>query len=430
MNRVKYKYLPHQIKALKSKKKIIFDGCGIGSGKTDIGCVWTSGKIRNMGPDQIGLIGANSYTQLFDATLRKVFANFRKWGIPFRPQSLPRSRSPINLEIHNGSHWVEILCRSLDNYEMLSGTEIAFAWLDETWQTKADALDVVFGRLRGGDKDQLQMLMTTTLDDPDSDMYKMVVDDFDPEEMEVIYATTYQNEHNLPKGYIKTLKKRYSPQLFDRMVLTKWVSLMTGLIYTNFDRNLHVGKDAEFDPALPVCWSHDFNIGQDKPMSSCLAQIKKNDLHIFDEIILESSDTNDAVSEFKNRSIAEKANDVIVYGDAAGRAKDTRSKTTDYRILFSGGFRKQKVPKANPSIRDRHNAVNSLLKNADGDVRLRIHPRCKTLIKGLETVKLKKGSGYLEEETWNQHVTTALGYLVAKEFSLKPKFKRRGARSY
>ena len=109
---------------------------------------------------------------------------------------------------------------------------------------------------------------------------------------------------------------------------------------------------------------------------------------------------------------------MIVYGDASGRSRDTRSKTTDYFIMEQAGFVRQKVPKANPPIRERHNTVNSLLMNMAGDIRILVHPRCKTLIKGLETVKLIQGAVMLEEQPYEQHVTTALGYLLCEEFPM------------
>jgi len=203
----------------------------------------------------------------------------------------------------------------------------------------------------------------------------------------------------------------------------------TGLeIYYSFDRETHVTSEAERDENLPILWAHDFNIGEGKPMSSCLCQIKKGEdeegnkraeLHIFDEIILDTADTHQAAEECKQRY--SDTGQVVVYGDASGKARDTRSKVTDYVILREHSFGKQKVPTGNPPIRDRHNAVNAMLKNANGDVRVRVHPRCKTLIKGLETVSLKPGAQYLEEETYHQHVTTALGYLINYEFPIVTK---------
>ncbi|MBT3287751.1 MAG: hypothetical protein HN380_10435 [Victivallales bacterium] len=107
---------------------------------------------------------------------------------------------------------------------------------------------------------------------------------------------------------------------------------------------------------------------------------------------------------------------MIIYSAAAGRARDTRSKTTNYQIIADTGFPRQDVPRTNPPVRERHNQMNAMLKDADGTVSLFIRPRCKTLLRGLETVKLKPGAQYVEAETREQHVTTALGYLVTRLF--------------
>ena len=435
MGELNYEARPHQMRALTSKKKFIFLGAGVGAGKTDIGALWVIQKVQRTPPGVIGVICANSYSQLFDSTARNLFKNFKKWGIKFKPQEFPRRPAPFNMYVHNGRHWVEILFRSLDNYEFLSGIETGWWWADEVWQTKEEAIDLLTARLRDKDMekaDSLQGLMTTTLDDPSTWMYRMFVENFEANIMDVIYATTYDNQKNLPDGYIEGLKSMYDARLFLRMVMAKWVALSGSVVYAAFNRDDHMDETVFYDDQLPVLWTHDFNIGEKKPASSAICQIKKGtqadgthglELHIFDEIIVETSDTNDVIKEFLNRypDIV----DVIIYGDAAGRAKDTRSKKTDYILMEESGFRNQKVPKSNPPIRDRHNAVNGLLKNMKGHVRMKIHPRCKTLLKGLETVKLKKGTGYLEEETYEQHVTTALGYLVYQEFPInKKKFTR------
>src|SRR5690606_1131161 len=93
---------------------------------------------------------------------------------------------------------------------------------------------------------------------------------------------------------------------------------------------------------------------------------------------------------------------------------------TDYTLLAAAGYTQQCIPRSNPPVRDRHNAVNLLLRSAAGDIRLKIHPRCQTLLRGLETVHLKPGATYIEHETRVQHITTALGYLIAQRFSAQP----------
>ncbi|MCB2186730.1 MAG: terminase family protein [Deltaproteobacteria bacterium] len=422
-----YRARPHQLRVLNSRKKLVFMGGGVGSGKTDVGSLWALGKAAATPPGVLGLVAANSYTQLVDSTLRNLYKNWTTWGVDLEPATLPRRSDPWNLAVHTGRGRVEILCRSLESYQMLAGVELGWAWLDECFLARREAVDLILARLR--DRRMAgQVLLTTTLDEPGSWLHQMFVENFDPALMDVFYATTYDNQANLPPGYIEGLQAAYPRQLFQRMVLAKWVALGGESIYYNFARAAHVREDAEFEPQRDLLWALDFNIGRGKPMSSCLAQIRpgrdaagrvRPELVVFDEIILETADTGQAVTEFQARPwLRELAGRVRIYGDASGHARDTRSRVTDYAILREAGFPDQRVPARNPPLRDRHNAVNALLKNAAGDVRLSVHPRCRVLIQGLESVRLKQGADYLEEETFAQHVTTALGYLICREFPL------------
>lgn len=426
---VVFKALPHQLQALQAKEKVIFLGAGVGAGKTATGSLWHINKAIQCPKNTIGLIAANTYSQLIDSTLRAVYKLYEKAGVTVYPKELPRAHKPFNIRLWTGSCWHEILCRSLDSYESLAGIEVGWFWADEVWATKSEAIEVLMARLRdGGMGSNLQGLLTTTLDSPDTWMYDMFVENFDESLHKVIYAPTHSNIKNLPAGYIEGLKATYSDKLFDRMVLSKWVSLEGSAIYYNFNRNIHTDANAEYDPHLPILWAWDFNIGVGKPMSSMLAHIRNGkgpdgvtrpEIHVFGELILDGVDTNEMIDEFVSSMWYQNTqHTVIVYGDASGNSRDTRSKQTDYTILSKAGFTKQRVPKANPPVRDRHNVVNTLLKAANGDVRLKIHPRCKTLLKGLEVTKLKKGSSYTEDDSVReQHVTTALGYLCCKEFT-------------
>ena len=320
-----------------------------------------------------------------------------------------------------GDGWRDVLCRSLNYPDTIRGTEVGWAIIDETAGTTKDAVDIINARVRATEQPLNQILYTSTVDDPTHWMHEMFVEKFSPQVMKVVYATSYDNPH-LPREFVESLKATYSDRQFQREVLSKWVSLSEGLIYYAFDRSIHVDEAAEYDDALPVIWSHDYNIGENKPMSSVLMQLKRGyspagkarrEVHAFDEIVIDSADTNDAADEFEGRygDVIPRSS-VTICGDASGRSRDTRSKTSDYGILANRGFTVQNVPMANPPVRTRHNRTNATLKSADGDIRARIHPRCKTLLKGLETVRLKPGASYVELETREQHVTTAFGYAV------------------
>jgi Terminase large subunit, T4likevirus-type, N-terminal len=441
-----YRALPFQLKLLRSDKPMIFAGCGIGSGKTDVLGMWVLQRVLETPPDVKGVIAANSYMQLYDSTLDNVLQNWRRWGIDFHPRELPHSNRPIDLSVWNGTHRVKVRCRSLEKWQLLSGQENGWYAEDEAWGAPVEGFAMLEERNRdkrmpGGNR----ALIITNLDDPSSWIYERFVEKHqavtqgggehwswtESDRELVIYASTFVNLKNLPADYIDKQKLSMTKAMFERRVLSKWVSLAGGRVYYAFDRTEHITEEAEFDPALPILWAHDFNIGQDKPMSSCLCQIKKAGgkpvLDVFDELILDSTDTNDAVDEFEARKWVDSPKSVVIYGDASGKAKDTRSKTTDYGILRDRGYKEQRVPAANPPIRTRHNIVNARLKNANGEIGMRLHPRVKALAKGFETVRIRKGAQYLEEETREQHVTTAVGYLACVEF---PEAKRGTVRDF
>lgn len=412
--------LKHQKKTLRSEKQEVFLGGGVGAGKTQIGAIWSLLKIMETPPDVYGLIVSNTYSMLYDTTLRVLYEKMLTAGMTVRPPEMPRGKGPADLLVWNGKHFVRILCRSLDHYDRLSGLEVGWIWSDEVWMTKPEAIDVLNARLRDTRMPKRQILYTTTLDAPDSWMYSRFVENHQPHLQDVIYAQTADNPH-LPENYVDTLKSTYSEAVFKRMVLSQWVALDSERIYIAFNRKENVA-DCTVETSLPLLWSHDFNIGHGKPMSSCVLQYHKSSqtFTVVDEIILDRADTNDAVAEFAARYRNHEAG-VIVYGDASGNARDTRSRMTDYEILRRAGFTHQKVPRANPPVRERHNIVNALLKSADGQVRVLIDPRCKVLIKGLETVHLKKGAQYTEDDSqYEQHVTTALGYCLCVETPTRP----------
>lgn len=406
--------LSHQYKVLASRKREIFLGGGVGAGKTMIGSLWAILKARRTPKDVYGLVVSNTYPQLYDTTIRALYEIADKAGVKMLPAQIPRGRGPTDLLVQTATGQTRILIRSLEHYERLSGLEVGWFWADEVWQTRKEAIDVLNARLRDKRMGRLQSLYTSTLDDPSTWMYQRFVEQVNPKRTDVFYAKTADNP-NLPKDYIETLKSTYSESMYRRMVLSEWVALDQNRIYTSFARENNVSTEVHYEEALPLLWSHDFNIGVGKPMSSCVLQYhpKTDEYHVIDEIILDKSDTHDAVTEFLSRY---PSSGVVIYGDASGQARDTRSRLTDFEILRRAGFTEQKVPRSNPPVRERHNLINALLKSANGKVRIKISPKCRTLIKGLDTVHLKKGANYVEDDSQReQHVTTALGYCLFEE---------------
>jgi hypothetical protein len=60
-------------------------------------------------------------------------------------------------------------------------------------------------------------------------------------------------------------------------------------------------------------------------------------------------------------------------------------------------------PRDNLPVRERPDQMSGMLKVAAGTVSAFIHPRCRTLLRGLETVKFKPGANYVEPGTRERH---------------------------
>lgn len=241
----------------------------------------------------------------------------------------------------------------------------------------------------------------------------------------VFYSRTEQNIY-LPRIYIAGLRKNMDARRARRYLDGEWIELTKDQVYYGYDSLLNFrGYEYKFDLAHPIRLSWDFNIGVGKPLSMVVFQYIDDVFHFAQEVVIDGVRTQDSLDELAERGILDLACPYfIVNGDAAGKHKDTRNRRDDYEIIcdFLANYRtkdgrsiafKRFVPLANPTVRSRHNRVNSYCFNAEGQRRLFVYKDCPTLHKGLRLVELKKGSDYIEDDSkpW-QHVTTAAGYGV------------------
>src|SRR5262249_16348772 len=137
----------------------------------------------------------------------------------------------------------------------------------------------------------------------------------------------------------------------------------------------------------PLLWTLDFNVD---PMSSVVVQMEGTSVYVLDEISLRHASTQEACAEFGKRFPSHRGG-IVIYGDASGNTQQTTG-NSDYQIvrdyfrLHYGGRIEYKVPKANPSVRERIMLVNSKLRTAAGEIRMWVDPKCKELIKDFEQV--------------------------------------------
>jgi hypothetical protein len=214
-----------------------------------------------------------------------------------------------------------------------------------------------------------------------------------------------------------------------------------GNVYNNFERRVHV-RECDRDPNLRVFMSVDFNVN---PMCGVIGQYKESYgpqshvtnekyaiVEILDEVCLPDSCTEEWTKEWVSRARKICGNYDVkleIHGDPAGKSRHTSQVAgSDYDIIreILRSHRQFEIShcvkgKA-PIIKDRVNAVNKMLRNQLGEIRLYVDPKCKMLVRDLENVKWKLDSsgnttGQLAKEQKDlTHVSDALGYFIETRF--------------
>lgn len=190
---------------------------------------------------------------------------------------------------------------------------------------------------------------------------------------------------------------------------------MSGRVYYPFDRAEHVGN-YNFNPALPIWVGVDFNID---PMSAVIFQPQPNgELWAVDEIVRFGSNTDEICEELDKRFWRYQSS-ITIYPDPAGGQRQHARGETDLDIFRQRGFKKIKHRRKHPLIADRVNAVNRMLRAADGIVRMKIDSKCKHLITAFEQTIYKPGSRDVDKDAGVEHSADAAGYCIDLEYPVR-----------
>ena len=179
-----------------------------------------------------------------------------------------------------------------------------------------------------------------------------------------------------------------------------------GSVYYNFHPVESV-VDKQIDWTKPLHIGMDFNVD---PMSACVGQIEKDKIFFLDEVIIYSSNTDEMVEEIRNRYGSKMK--IFLYPDPACRQRKTSAGgRTDLTILQNAGFSVKCKLKHSP-VRDRINAVNSRLKDANGNRHIFVNPSCKTIINGLQRQIYKENTNIPDKEEGFDHMNDSIGYCI------------------
>nr|BAR32017.1 terminase large subunit [uncultured Mediterranean phage uvMED] len=307
-----------------------------------------------------------------------------------------------NLSIKIKKTGSTISLKGCENYDSLRGVGIDFLILDEFADIEEKAWTEV---LRASIADTKgDVLMCGSPKGYGNWSYRMYLKGKQDKEWDSFQFTTLQGGM-VSKSEIEQAKQDIDIRTF-RQEFEGTFENYAGAVYYNFHAVENV-KEKKIDFSKPLHIGLDFNVD---PMSASVAQVDKDIIHFVDEIVIYSSNTDEMVSEIKDR-YGSKAK-IIVYPDPACRQRKTSAGgRTDLSILQNAGFGVKCKLKHSP-IRDRINAVNSSLKSAEGKRYIYVDPSCKIITKGLQRQIYKENTNIPDKEQGFDHMNDSIGYLV------------------
>ena len=363
-----------------------------------------------LNPGRTGLLGAPTYPMLRDATLASFLEVLRENKIPY---GLNKGENVLVMK-DTGS---KILLRSVDEFERLRGTNLAWFGLDELSYTQEGAWLRLEGRLRDPKARRHCGFAVWTPKGFDWVYRKFVQSPGTA--YETILAKPNENKYLLEHvpDFYERLRASYDENFYRQEVLGDYINQSGGKVYNGFRREANV-RPLQMDGMLPIFWALDFNVD---PMCSVVVQITKTgEIRVLDEIVLRRATTRMACEAFVSR-FPQPRMGIVIYGDASGAAMQTTG-SSDYetiREFFRAAARpvELRVASSNPPVRERVATVNSKLLNALDEVNLFVDPRCKELIADLEQVAYVEDTMVInkDKDRKRTHLSDALGYLVCQE---------------
>lgn len=233
-----------------------------------------------------------------------------------------------------------------------------------------------------------------------------------PKDWSYHHWSTYENP-GISQTEVENAKRELDERSFRQEYEATWESF-EGLAYYTFRESVHVTKQPDLDPSLPIELSFDFNVN---PTTLIVSQLYGGMISVKRLYRFSNSSTEATVKAFceDHKHLSSSAK-IEIYGDSAGNNRHSSTGRADYEhikeILMMYGFQYQmKVFGRNPAIIDRVAWVNSWLMSISGHHRIEIDPQADGLIRDLSSQPL---DGRFPSDKNNLgHAADALGYRVA-----------------
>lgn len=248
--------------------------------------------------------------------------------------------------------------------------------------------------------------------------YDLFMEELEDPEWKSFTVTTL-NAGVVKAKEIAKQRRRMSPRTFKQEFEASFEAV-GNRVYAEFNKDVHVSKDIVDHSSQELLVGMDFNVN---PMSVVLGTQVGDQLHIFEALEVDTSNTTEVAKLLRERWPERQ---IIACPDPSGKARKTSAGgKTDFSILQSFNIDVD-APNAAPAVRDRINAVNGLLTNADDEHRLFMAPQVmKTLGRSLNGLTYKEDTNIPNPKGGLVHITDAVGYLVWQRFnSIAPQWQQ------
>jgi phage terminase large subunit len=317
---------------------------------------------------------------------------------------LKTNETELSVELVNGSR---IQLKGADRADALRGVSLSSLVIDEAAYVKQEAWEMV---LRPALSDQGGPAWFITTPAGSSNWFHDLWEQSTEFDDWTTFSFTTIEGGNVPAEEIEAARLTLDERTFRQEYLASFETL-SGRVYPDFSDDT-ITEDAA-DTGGPIFRGTDFNVSV---LAGVLGSRVGDTLHIWDEVSVKQTNTDEVCAMLQERF---KDRKVIAYPDPTGSARKTSSAgRTDHEIIRQYGF-SCVSPKAPWAVKDKINATNSMIRNASGQIRLFIHPRCKNTIKALKNVTYKQGADdyVIDKSAGIEHWTDGLGYLIMSEYN-------------
>lgn len=347
---------------------------------------------------------------------RRVFWRRLKQAIPESWRAGKPNETDMLIELRSG-HLLR--CVGLENYDDLRGSGLFFVLVDEWADCKYAAWEEVLRpmlstcsyQLPTGERRKGGHALRIGTPKGFNHCYDTYLDgkaDGEPDHRSWLYTSL--DGGNVPPEEIAAARRGMDPRTFRQEYEASFESY-SGVVYYTFSREA-CRTHERIRPGEALHVGVDFNV---QKMSAAVFVIRAGQPLALDELH-SMRDTPELIERLQQRF---QGHSIAVYPDASGQNTSSKNASeSDLSLLRKAGFTVV-VDSTNPAVKDRINAVNSMLLNSYGERRLLINiDQCPKLTQCLER-QVYTDKGDPDKAGGFDHMNDAAGYFIAKRYPIR-----------